>query len=317
MKKSIHVMLLLTLCLSFEIVAQNNKMIVYIPSDGEIQYYMNLYERLKAIEIEKMDYKQLSDMYEAFENKDGKYFNTYQKLLIESYLFYTKNSKVRNYMTTYLGSKNSTDQLANTLVRLYKSQENKYKSDGKEYTRFLCSNDLIDENINLFSMKEITTMNDKIGLMLFDNNWSEVTINDKKDPNISFMSYIYGGGTSSISISIKQYEKISFEAFNKNTIMGDFYKVKYDNYVINELDKSGILARAGADRIYLGVGSGKDIGFPEIINASAVLFMYSETKQTGYQIEYFMNISPKNNNYKIQELIFNHMLFQCLLSFIN
>lgn len=310
-------MLLLTLCLSFEIVAQNNKMIVYIPSDGEIQYYMNLYERLKAIEIEKMDYKQLSDMYEAFENKDGKYFNTYQKLLIESYLFYTKNSKVRNYMTTYLGSKNSTDQLANTLVRLYKSQENKYKSDGKEYTRFLCSNDLIDENINLFSMKEITTMNDKIGLMLFDNNWSEVTINDKKDPNISFMSYIYGGGTSSISISIKQYEKISFEAFNKNTIMGDFYKVKYDNYVINELDKSGILARAGADRIYLGVGSGKDIGFPEIINASAVLFMYSETKQTGYQIEYFMNISPKNNNYKIQELIFNHMLFQCLLSFIN
>jgi hypothetical protein len=316
-KRSICVLLFLVVSLSSILIAENNKIIMYIPSDGEIQYYMNLYERLKAIEIGKMEYKQLRDMYEAFENTEGKYFYTYQKLLLESYLLCTKNPEVRNYMIPYLGTRNSTDRLAETLINLYKGKEEKYKNDGKEYTRFLCANELIDENINLFKMQEITTMNDKIGLMLFDNDWSEITLNDDKNPNMKFISYIYGGGTNTISISIKQYEKIDFETFNKNVITSDFYKVKYGNYVVRELDKAGILARAGADKILLGVGSGKDIGFPDIINASAVLFMYSETIKAGYQIEYFMNISPKNNNYNIQDLIFNHMLFQCLLAFIN
>jgi hypothetical protein len=204
-----------------------------------------------------------------------------------------------------------------TLIRLYKGQEEKYKTDGKEYIKIICSDGLIDENINLFKMEEITTLNDKIGLMIFDNEWSEIGINDHKDTNVKIISYVYGGGTNSVSISIKQYEKTNFEEFSTNEISGDYYKGKYVNYTVNEIDKTGILARAGADRIYLGIGSGEDIGFPDIINGSAILFMYSESKQTGYQIEYSMNISPKNNNYQIQNLLFNHILFQCLLSYIN
>jgi len=306
-------MLILSLC---GFTQENYQLIAYIPSDGEIQYLMNLYERLKSFDNNTQDYTQLGSMYKTFENVSDKYYSTYQRLLFESYLLKTKNEKIQNYISSYINQNNLQDNFSSTLNRLYQGKPEQYTSNNQKYERINISGNFIDEEINLFNMKEITVFNNDLGLMLFDNNWTIVNIKDDitNEKNISL---IYGGGTNSIAIYIKQTTNISFNDFKMLQIDGKFYKEKYSDYQVIELPNEGILGRSGADHIFLGVGSGADIAFKDIDNFSAVMFIYSEKNQTGYKIDYFMNISPKNNNYQIRNDLFNHLLFQNLMSFIN
>ena len=297
--------------------AQATKMIAYIPSDGEMQYYMNLYQRLESIENGQMNYEQLGSMYATFENPTERYYSTYQRLLFESYLLNTKNEQVRKFILDFLKEKAINDDLARVLTRLYQSKPERYQMDSKEHVRYNCPNGYSDEGINLFNMNEFDLFNNQLGLMLFDNDWGQLTFNGKNDSNEKNISLIFGGGTNAINISIRQISSIEYAEFKEKYIDSIFYKKKYKDYQVQELQKVGILRRAGADEISIGIGEGQDNLFPEIEDFSAVLFMYSNDKKIGYQIDYFMNISTKNNNFAIRDRIFNHLLFQSLISFIN
>jgi hypothetical protein len=167
-------------------------------------------------------------------------------------------------------------------------------------------------------MQEVTVFDNSLGLMLFDNDWQTISIKSKdiNDKKASF-SLVYGGGTNSISINLQKITNISFDDFKKTEIDSDFNKERFSQYQTFELPREGILKRSGADYIYLGIGNGKDSTFKEINNYSSIIYFYSTTNKTGYIIDHYMNISKNNNNYDIQESIFNHLVFQSLLSFVN
>jgi len=297
--------------------AQILEQLDYIPSDGEIQYYMNLYERLKSIDKGEQDIQQLGEMYSTFENRTGKYYQTYQRLLFESYLLATKSQNVEKFITDYFKSRGITDGLSAVLMRLYSSKAEKYQMNKEEYTKYNYQNALFDENINLFNMDEITLFNNQLGLMLFDNKWTQLKIEDSTGKRGDAVTFVFGGGTNAISITIKQLNNIDFKVFESSELKGKFYYTKYSNFKISELERIRILNRAGADRIYLGIGRDKDSTFKEIENYSVVLYLYSSQKKIGYVIDYSMNISPMNNNYSIRDSLYNHLLFQIYLSFIN
>lgn len=314
MKKYVAICVALICCLS--LYAQtNSKLIFYIPTDTELQYYMNLYAKLKSIE-DSSTVDELEELYQVFESE--RYYETYQRLLFESYLLTTRNQSVKKIMLNFFERENIHTDFAEILKRLYTSNIEQVKANGrKNDMRYNYKNTLFDENINLFNMNEVTVFNGTLGLMLFDNDWTQVNI-DMKEKKTQDFSLIYGGGTHSISILFKKLESIDFDTFKKQEIDGfPTYKNKSLKYNIFELPNEGILLRSGADHIFLAVGNGTDIAFKDVKNYSSIIFLYSDKNKAGYVIHYFMNISSNNNNYSIRESLFNHIVFQSLLTFIN
>lgn len=314
MRKIVVCTVLLFIFLSNAYVEDRYELISYTPHEQEIQYMMNLYERLKSIESNEMDYEILGEIYSVFENQNERYYRTYQRLLFESYLLYTRNKDVRKYILNYIEDNNFEDEFSMTLYRLYNYVEELKDSDEK--SKYITKDGLVDEQINLFNMNEVTVLNDKLGLMLFDNDWKVVSINDANE-NESNLSLIYGGGTNSVAIYIKEICNIDFVEFKKKEIDGEFYKEKYSEYQVYSLPKEGILSKSGADYIFIGVGNDYDKAFPDISNFSSIIFLYSEEYKTGFVLDFFMNMSKNNNSYDIRHSIYNHLFFQSLLSFIN
>jgi len=231
---------------------------------------------------------------------------------------FTKNPAIKKYILNYILENNYQDEFSLTLLRLYQGVEEKYETNNKEYYKIKTVGGLVDEQINLFNMNEVTVFDGGLGLMLFDNDWAIISINNEnKKTNENNLSLVYGGGTNSIAVYLKEIKDISFDDFKKIEIDGEFYKKKFSDYQIFELPKEGVLSRAGADNIYIGIGNDEDAAFPDIMNFSSIMYLYSSEKKTGYIIDCFMNISKKNNNYKIKNALFNHIYFQNLLSFIN
>ena len=314
MKKCIAICTIMICCVSLYAQAQS-KSIFYIPTETELQYFMNLYAKLKHIE-NNTAVDELEELYQVFESE--KYYETYQSLLFESYLLATRNQSVKNIMLNFFQRKKIHTDFAETLRRLYTSKiEIDTTNKRKNYVRYNYNNTLFDENINFFNMNEVLTFNDTLGLMLFDNDWLQVNI-DIQQNNTQDFSLIYGGGSHSLKISLKKLENIDFETFKKKEINGaSSYKDKSLKYQTFELPQEGILLRSGADHIAMALGNGVDTAFKNVENYSSIIFLYSNKHKAGYLIHYFMNISSNNNNYSIRDRLFNHIVFQSLLTFIN
>lgn len=287
----------------------------YIPVEEEIQYYMNFFERLKAIETKKIKHDEIVTFYDTF-LKNEKYRNTYQSLLLESYLVSTKSDDVKKSIAEHISNKKYNDEFSKALLRLYSSKKESTIQNKKEQIQFNYKDRYYDENINLFNMKEIKFFDDKLGLVFFnENNWNVISFNDK-EKNRDAVSFISGGGTNSISVSLTRYKIDDFNKFETDVINSPLHKKKYGNYKLNELSKEGILARSGADKIFLGAGYGND-ALPGIESFTSTLYMYSEKNKCGYVISYYMNFSTINNNFEFRNRIYNHLLFQMILSWIE
>ena len=149
-----------------------------------------------------------------------------------------------------------------------------------------------------------------------DNPWNDllslwISIDDKQ-PNVSNISLIYGGGTNSIALYLKEIKNISFNDFKAQEIDGAFYKRKYSDYKVFELPKDGVLNRAGADYIFMGVGNDVDLVFPNIVNFSSVMYLYSvEKKRKKLLFEFSFFIISMTDNYKI--IAFRNIFFYSFL----
>jgi|GEM_PF-2903252 len=317
MKKYIAICAAIVCC--FYLSAQSHsRFTLYIPTDTEMQYFMNLYAKLKSIE-EQTSIDELEALYQTFES--GHYYETYQSLLFESYLLATRNQAVKDTMLSFFDRKKIHTDFAETLKRLYTSPtKRRLGNESKNTLPFNDKNTLFDENINFFTMNEVLTFNDTLGLMLFENDWRQASIDLPNLPKKKTQDFflVCGGGTHSLKLSFKKLEHIDFETFKKQEIERNASyhdtSLKYD---IFELPKEGILVRAGADRIYLAMGDGTDRVFTDVKNYSSILFLYSKKNNAGYVIHTFMNIASNNNNYRIRERLFHHIVFQSLLTFIN
>jgi hypothetical protein len=293
----------------------NDSIFVYIPQENEIQFYMNLYEKLKNIENNKMDSNALVSYYDTF-LKQQKYRETYQSLLFESYLLNTQNENVKKIILAHIKELKYNDEFSKALIRLYASKKEKVVLDKKEELHYNYQNKYFDENIDLFHMKEINTFNNELGIMFFDqNSWKNIIIKDKNQEK-NDITFICGGGTNSISLSLEKHNIPDSLNFFKYVDKSKFYKEKYKNFKLNELPTQGVLSRSGADKINIGIGYGKD-QIPEIESFTVILYMYSKNKKCGYVITYYMNFSKINNNYEFRNRIYNHLIYQILLSWMN
>ncbi len=153
--------------------------------------------------------------------------------------------------------------------------------------------------------------------MLFENPWTNISFKseDEKNKNQNMFFLMYGGGTNSMTIHFNKLSEIEFDDYKKEEI--DKYNPdRNKNWKIIELEKKGILTTSGADKIFIAYDTGPDL-FPEIDAGTFNIYLYNEKLKTGYTISYYMNFSKINNNYNLRHRIWNHLLMQVTLSFIN
>jgi len=241
--------------------------------------------------------------------------NDYFSILLKSYILSCKNKDIQKLIMNSV-----KDPLwQGVLAKKYNATPVEYEQDGKKYIHYSCGNNLWDENINLFSEGEIQAFNDKLGLMLFDNEWTQITI-APKDTNVKkvMLGLMYGAGTSTISVLLSQYDNTEPEFISEiGKSSENLYQKKYQNWEIEEFKKEGELERAGADRIFIGIGYGQDTYFKEMLTGDAVIYLYNRSLGKGYSVSYSFNISTANNNYELFTDMLRRVSMMTILTYIN
>jgi len=287
----------------------------YIPSQEEVNDYFNFYSYLQKLDNNEaaITDTNLNKLYKRFVNKE-----TMHSLLFESFLLQTKNENIENLIIKLRNVGILVDDFSEILFRKYKSNKNVRETDSRSTIQYNYNDKYFDENINLFTMRQSSTFNKKLGLMLYSNDWVNMSFNDdsKKDDNEDSFYLNFGGGTNSMFIALKEYKNIEFSDLYAKAVEDEYNKNKYINWKTIELDAEGILAISGADKIFIGYGSGPDI-IPEIKNASFKIILYNSIKELAYEVTYFMNFSKINNNYLIRNRIWNQLFMQLNFIFIK
>lgn len=287
----------------------------YIPDQEQINDYFNLFKYLIQWDENKIviNNEKLEKYYTGYVNQDS-----FQGLLFESFLRQTKNKKIQRQVLQLVKKNKLNDEYSQSLTRLYNSQEEKFKVDDNiEQIQYNYKEQYFDENINLFYQTESLVYNKELGLMLFENPWTNISFKseDEKNKNQNMFFLMYGGGTNSMTIHFNKLSEIEFDDYKKEEI--DKYNPdRNKNWKIIELEKKGILTTSGADKIFIAYDTGPDL-FPEIDAGTFNIYLYNEKLKTGYTISYYMNFSKINNNYNLRHRIWNHLLMQVTLSFIN
>ncbi len=286
----------------------------YVPNQDEINDYFSFYSFLNKIETNEVfvNKDKIQELYEKFINK-----KTLHSLLFESYLRVTNNKNLQKIIIELKKEGILKDEYSDILIRKYNSEKNVKKSSDRETVQYNYNNQYFDENINLFSMHQITTFDKKLGMMLYNNDWVNISFNDpnKKENEDSFFLN-YGGGTNSMNISLKEYINIDNDELINKVVGNKFNNNKYENWEIFELNPEGILARSAADKIFIGYGAGSDV-IPEIKNASFQIILYNSNLKIAYDVTYFMNFSRINNYYEIRNRIWNELFMHLNFTFLN
>jgi len=199
--------LMVLISLSIKTFAQEkDALFFYIPDNESMSYYLNFHSYLIKLDRNETDIDDQTFL--AFlDNYIGK--NSLQSLLFESFLRHTKNTNIQSKVLKYFIEKNINTNFTNGLMKLYASKpESARQLDGKETLRYNYNNSEFDENINLFNFSEVGLFNREIGMLLFENNWMQTSLNSN-DENIEAFFLLEGGETNALSISFKRYSNIS------------------------------------------------------------------------------------------------------------
>ncbi|MBN1798774.1 MAG: hypothetical protein JW822_09355 [Spirochaetales bacterium] len=286
---------------------------IYIPTDEEIGTFFVTYNFLLDLENGKIpvEKENLIRLYDTYVN--GDMLDSY---LVEAYFRQTKNNKIKKYLIEYIGQKNLDDEYSLSLLRLYKSKIVKYQQDDRELIQYNYNDEYFDENINLFLQDEILTFSKELGMVLFDNDWSKMSYqsDDEEFEDYDSFSLLFGGGTNSMSINLRVNENIDLQDFESEVVRFD--NNKYENWTVRELALEGVLKRAGADKIYFGMGYGDDV-FEAIKAGTFSIYLFNEHMQKAFTVSYYMNFSKINNNFKVRHRIWNYLAFHVMLTFIN
>ena len=160
-------------------------------------------------------------------------------------------------------------------------------------------------------------------MLLFNNDWGVLRLNnsDGSPSDVKDFYLIYGGGTNSLSVSLKEYENIdSREAFAD--IINSFIKTKKegeqkDEWAFYQLEeKTGVLENCGVDEYIMYTRIGPDI-IPEIEVGQFGTFLYSTKYQKVYKVEYYFNFSKINISYQIRQRIFDYVRFFTLFCYCD
>lgn len=293
-----------------------NELFFYEPSnDAMNHYFTTFYPYLNALEDGSLELTE--------ENLEIMFDSYYQavhmhSLLFESFLLNTQNKVIQDQILTYLTENKIDDEFAKSLERKYNSEKTVNSMFGKEMIQYNYGDTYFDENINLFNAGESYTFEDKgLGLLLFENDWQQIPMNDpNNESNGHGFLLIHGGNSNSLVITLKEFPDTEYEDFFNQEINSEFNKQKFANWTTEMIIPEGILERAGADFIFIGVGTGPS-EIAGIEDAMFTLYLFNLAKNKGYTVTYFMNMAESNNNYPIRHRIWNRLLMQLNLAFIN
>jgi len=287
----------------------SDKFFLYIPDNFTMSGYMSMHSYLSAWDKNEIIVSD-DDLSAIFINNFDK--DTMFSLLLESFLRYTKNEHIQQRVLEYIDNNNIETGFTNSLKKLYAAVPVITTENEREIINYVYNDSEYDENINLFKFSEIELFNGELGLLLFDNDWEIVTV-DNFEENLILN---YGGVTNSILIIFKKHSGVNENEINTKLNI-PFYNTRFDgNWRVNELPLAGILERAGADRFIIAHGYGPEI-FPEIQTAIFNSYLYNTDKRVLYEVSYYMNFSPLNIHYLERDRIFNLLFFQSLFVFIR
>lgn len=297
-----------------EITLDESPFFLYIPEPDEMSTYFPFLRFLIALENgeREVNADEIEHLFSQMYNQ-----KTLFSLTFEDFLMNTQDKEVRELVLEYLESHEVQAEFKTALIRRYSSKVESFKrEDGRETFRYNYNNEYFDENISLFKLGEVAFFDERLGLLLLQNDWETInyTLEEGNDDSDMFF-LMFGGGTNAISMTFGEYSNIEFEDFQKKVINSKA-GTKYDNWQVQELPLEGILARANADRIFIGVGNGPDV-IEEIQAANANIYLYNSELQKGYEIGYFMNYSEININYPLRVRQWNFLLFNLLFAYIK
>ena len=290
-----------------------DNLFLYIPSNEIMSNYLNLHSYLSAWDKnnEIVENRLLSEFFINYVGND-----TIQSLLFESFLRFTKNKNIQNQILDYISINNINTNFTENLKKLYAAVPIIRQSNGKDTIQYNFNNIEFDENINLFLFKEQYTFNNEIGLLLFENNWNNISFNNSANKNIDAFFLMFGGGTNALTITFRRYANVS-ENELESIYNAMAYKNKYnDKWKVTSLPLEGILERAGANKITIAHGLGPDI-IDTIETGTFNIYLYKEEANVLYEVSYFMNFSPININFSERNRIFNLLFFQTLFTFLK
>jgi hypothetical protein len=240
---------------------------------------------------------------------------TMHSLLFESFLRCTKNRDIQNRILKYIDDNKINTGFTDSLKKIYAAVPEVMQMEEKDITRYNYNDSEFDENIDLFHFDEVEFFDNEMGLLLFENDWTVMSLRGEDNDEESF-SLIYGGGTNSMYIHLSKYSNVD-ERDIETKYKSDFYEELYGkNWKISELPLEGILKRAGADKIVIAHGLGPAV-IETIDTATFNVYLYNRKNKTLYSISYFMNFSPININFSERDRIFNLLFFHTLFAFLN
>ncbi len=289
--------------------AEEESLFMYIPSMAEIQDCFALINYLGSLETGRtqIDANNIKIMLDSMLGE-----NELRSLLFEDYLLGTENQELRDVVLTHIRDNSVDENFTRAIQQRYNTRIERLDNGNIRYNY---NNELYDESINLFSLRERHFFANHLGMMIIHNNWHEFSIrNDQGSSPI--LNHIAGGGTNSILLMIFEHNNISLDEF-KEEIERSINVVDYgEDWRTEELPLLGVLEHSNADYISLGIGVGEEPLFSDIDKCTVELNLFNENLQRGYVIMYSMNYSKTNINYPLRYRQWNIMLLYSLLSFI-
>ena len=329
--------------------AESSELFLYVPTDDEMGRFMGMHQFLREWDENKrdVDAKALDALYSANVGK-----NTLNGLQFEAFLRNTKNAAVRKEVLDYLDAHALADPFAACLKKLYAAKELPQESGGTAARRYSYQDEEFDEDIDLFDFYETGFFDQKLGLLLFDNGWEQVSLNGGTPakpetsaapdvaaegaaaaegkaqdaaaaeskapaaaPSVESFYLIYGGGTSTMTVYCKKYARLP-EAKIAEVLAAEPFPAKYEGWKAFGLDAKGILAGSGASKYIVAYGIGPDT-MPGIDSGAFNAYLYDDKTETLYEMSASINFSPMNVNYPTRDRIYNYVLFNTLFCFLN
>ena len=298
-------------------VQSENTEILYIPDMDEMSSFINNWSYLKKCDTGEnvLDADQIKVLYSTVGRND------LISLQMENFLRNVKNKDVQKLVSDYI-SKNKVDTpFAQSLIKKYNSEEIvQVDNNGHKQIQYSYNDKEYDENITLYDFNEIHPFEDEFGMLLFNNDWGVMKINNPEPGKEKDLYLIYGGGTNSLSIYLKEYENVDTkEAFAD--IINGFIKTKKegeqkDEWAFYQLNKTGVLENCGVDEYIIYTRIGPDI-IPEIEVGQFGAFLYSPKYNKVYKIEYYFNFSKINISYNIRQRIYDYVRFFTLFCYCD
>ena len=298
-------------------VQSENAEILYIPDMDEMSSFINNWSYLKKCDTGEnvLDADQIKVLYSTVGRND------LISLQMENFLRNVKNKDVQKLVLDYI-SKNKVDTpFAQSLIKKYNSEEIvQVDNNGHKQIQYSYNDKEYDENITLYDFNEIHPFEDEFGMLLFNNDWGVMKINNPEPGKEKDLYLIYGGGTNSLSIYLKEYENVDTkEAFAD--IINGFIKTKKegeqkDEWAFYQLNKTGVLENCGVDEYIIYTRIGPDI-IPEIEVGQFGAFLYSPKYNKVYKIEYYFNFSKINISYNIRQRIYDYVRFFTLFCYCD